>query len=293
MQDIAAIQRFALVTGSSTGIGKACAVDLARRGFSVLAGVRKAEDGEKLKLIAGANLQAMQLDIADTKSIVDAAAKISELTGNAGLAGLVNNAGIGVPGPIEFLTRDDWRRQFEVNLFGHVELTSALLPALRRHVGAAGAGAARIVFIGSIAGRVSIPILGAYAASKHALAAMAGSLRMELRRQGIHVSLIEPGSIQSEIWKKGDDAAAGIGPDAPPRQLYGPEIDAVLASSRQSAANAIPADRVARVVYECLTSSRPPLRKTVGRDAFFAAMLRRILPEGLFEKVLLMGMKIK
>jgi NAD(P)-dependent dehydrogenase (short-subunit alcohol dehydrogenase family) len=293
VQEIPKITRFVLITGSSTGIGKACAVALSRKGFSVLAGVRKMEDGEKLKLIAGPDLQGIQLDIADTQSIMAAAAKISELTGNAGLAGLVSNAGIGVPGPIEFLTRDDWRRQFEVNLFGHVELTSALLPALRRHVAAAGAGAARIVFIGSIAGRVSIPILGPYSASKHALAATAGSLRMELRRQRIHVCLLEPGAIQSEIWKKGDEAGAAIGPDAPPRQLYGPEIDAIIASSRQSAADAIPADRVARVVHKCLTHPRPPARKTVGRDAFFAAMLRKILPERAFEKVLLMGLKMK
>ena len=283
---------FVLVTGSSTGIGKACALYLAKSGFSVIAGVRKMEDAKNLELVAGSNLQGIQLDIADSDSITGAAGKIAEITGESGLAGIVNNAGIGVHGPVEFVSREDWRKQFEVNVFGHADVTRAMLPLVRRHVSARGAGAGRIIFIGSIAGRVSMPIMGPYCASKHAIAAIAASLRMELRSQGIHVCLIEPGAIQSEIWRKGDEFAAGIAADAPARDIYGGQIDAVIKTSRKSAADAIPAESVARVVYHCMTGSNPPRRRTVGRDAKIAAVLRWILPEKWFDGVLMSMLKI-
>jgi NAD(P)-dependent dehydrogenase (short-subunit alcohol dehydrogenase family) len=180
-----------------------------------------------------------------------------------------------------------------VNVFGHADVTRVLLPSLRRHVSTHGMGAGRIIFIGSIAGRVSMPIMAPYCASKHAIAALASSLRMELLGQGIHVCLIEPGAIQSEIWRKGDEFAATIPADAPARELYGRQIDAVVGTSRQSAAGAIPADHVARLVYRCMTGSNPPRRRTVGRDAMFAAILRRILPETAFDRVLLWALKIK
>jgi NAD(P)-dependent dehydrogenase (short-subunit alcohol dehydrogenase family) len=293
MRALGDIPCFALVTGSSTGIGKACALHLAKNGFSVIAGVRKTEDAKNLESIGGANLVGIQLDIADSESIAAAAKKIAEMTGESGLAGIVNNAGIGVHGPVEFLSRDDWRRQFEVNVFGHADVTRALLPLVRKHVSTRGMGSGRILFIGSIAGRVSMPIMAPYCASKHAIAAMASSLRMELRNQGIYVCLIEPGAIQSEIWRKGDEFGSTIPADDPARKFYGDEIEAVLRTSRESAAGAIPADVVAKLVNVCLTSSRPPRRKTVGRDAMFAGILKRILPERMFDKVLLWALKIK
>lgn len=283
---------FVLVTGSSTGIGKACALHLAKNGFSVIAGVRQMEDAKKLERVAGSNLVGIHLDIADSDSIAGAVTKIAEIMGESGLAGIVNNAGISVPGPMEFLSRDDWRRQFEVNVFGHADVTRALLPSLRNYVSVRGPGSARIIFIGSIGGRLAMPVLGPYSASKHAIAAIAGSLRMELRNQGIHVCLIEPGAIQSEIWRKGDEFAATIPNDAPSRELYGKQIDAVVQSARHSAASAIPAEVVARVVFQCMTRVNPPPRRTVGRDAMFAAILRRILPEKLFDRILLHTLKI-
>jgi NAD(P)-dependent dehydrogenase (short-subunit alcohol dehydrogenase family) len=280
-----------LVTGSSTGIGKACALYLAKKGFSVIAGVRKPEDGKILEQAAGENLRGIQLDIAKSDSIIAATAEIAEITAESGLAGVVNNAGICVSGPMEFTSRDEWRKQFEVNVFGHTEVTQALLPALRRNVALRGLGSARVLFIGSIAGRISLPILGPYCASKHAIAAIAASLRMELRKQGIHVCLIEPGAIQSDIWKKGDEFAASISPDAEARTLYGSDIDAVVSTSRQSAKDAIPAERVARLVHQCMTSPHPPRRRTVGGDAMFAAAIRRILPEKLFDRILVGRLK--
>jgi NAD(P)-dependent dehydrogenase (short-subunit alcohol dehydrogenase family) len=284
-------ERFILITGSSTGIGRACVLYLAQRGFSVIAAVRRPEDARQLQSLAP-NLRSIQLDIADAASVSAAIRQITEITGESGLAGLVNNAGIGVHGPVEFVSIDDWRRQFEVNVFGHIAVTQGLLPLLRRHAAREGNGSARIVFIGSIAGRVTAPIMGPYSASKHAIAAVAAALRQELREQGIHVCLIEPGAIQSEIWRKGDEFADKIPPDAPAREHYGRQIEALKREARNSATVAIPADRVARLVHRCLTSPRPPIRKTVGRDAAGAAILKRLVPEGWFDLAVRRALKL-
>jgi NAD(P)-dependent dehydrogenase (short-subunit alcohol dehydrogenase family) len=283
--------RFVLVTGSSTGIGKACSLYLAKNGLTAIAAVRREENAKALEA-AGPNLRAIQLDIADDSSIAPAATKIAEIAGESGLAGIVNNAGISVPGPVEFIPRDGWRKQFEVNVFGHVAVTQTMMPLLRKHVARFGKGSARIVFIGSIAGRVTMPILAAYSASKFALAAIAGALRMELRNDGIHVCLIEPGAIQSEIWRKGDETASQITADDPARAIYGKLIDAVLKTSRESANNAIPAERVAKLVYRCMTAANPPRRRTVGRDAYIAAVLKKYLPERWFDAALVKSMKL-
>jgi NAD(P)-dependent dehydrogenase (short-subunit alcohol dehydrogenase family) len=283
--------RFVLVTGSSTGIGKACSLYLAKNGFTALAAVRRDEDAKALES-AGPNIRGIKLDVADDASIASAAAKIAEITGESGLAGIVNNAGISVPGPVEFIPRDGWRKQFEVNVFGHVAVTQAMLPLLRNHVARFGKGSARIVLIGSIAGRVTMPILAAYSASKFALASIAGALRMELRHDGIHVCLIEPGAIQSEIWRKGDESASDIAPDDPARAKYGKLIDAVVKTSRESAANAIPAEVVAKLIHRCMTAANPPRRKTVGRDAYIAALLKKYLPESWFDAFLVKALKL-
>lgn len=283
--------RHVLVTGSSTGIGKACAIYLAERGFSVIAAVRKPQDGQTLEA-ASKNIRTIQLDIASAESIAAATTQITEITANSGLAGLVNNAGIGVFGPVEFVPPEGWRHQFEVNVVGHVAVTQAMLPLLRKHVATAGHNSARIVFIGSLTGRVTIPTLGPYSASKHAVAGLAAALRMELRDQGILVSLLEPGAIQSDIWRKGDENANSIPSDSPVRKLYGQQIDAVIRISRKSAADAIPAEVVARLVEKCLTARRPPLRRTVGRDALFAAIAKWVLPVSWFDKIVRKSLKI-
>jgi NAD(P)-dependent dehydrogenase (short-subunit alcohol dehydrogenase family) len=282
-------EKFVLISGTSTGIGRAAALYLAQRGFSVLAGVRSPEDGKRIEsAAAGTNLRSVQLDIANADSI---AACIKSL-GDIELAGLVNNAGIAIPGPVEFVTPKYWRRQFETNVFGQIALTQATLPMLRKYVARSGKGSARIVFIGSIAGRVTTPVVGPYSASKHALAAVSAALRMELLQQGIFVSLIEPGAIQSEIWRKGDEFASAIPPSFPARQMYGKQIDAVVNGSRNAARGAIPAENVARLIHHCLTSRNPPARKLIGRDAKMAAILRQILPEKLFEKLLMKVLKL-
>jgi NAD(P)-dependent dehydrogenase (short-subunit alcohol dehydrogenase family) len=283
---------YVFITGSSTGIGRACALYLAKKGFSILAGVRRDADAASLCEAAiaagdGENLQTLQIDVTDSNSIHAAASRVSEIVGGEGLHGLINNAGVGVGGPVEFVTVDQWRKQFEVNVFGQIAVTQVMLPLLRQHVTRHGKGAARIVMIGSIAGRLAQAIMGPYCASKFAVEAISDTLRLELRGQGIGVSLIEPGAIKSEIWRKADETIAQTPPDAPARKDYGVLIDAISHMARKSEAGAPPAVLVAKAVERCLLRERAPTRIIVGRDAKLTAMVKRLLPDRMMDAVLM------
>jgi NAD(P)-dependent dehydrogenase (short-subunit alcohol dehydrogenase family) len=267
-----------LITGSSTGIGRACALHLSARGFQVLGTTRPDEPRDAP--VAGPSLQ---LDVTDPSSIRRAANEVASIVGEDGLRGLVNNAGICVAGPVETLSLDDWRRQFEVNVFGQIALTQAMLPLLRLHVSRHGRRKARIVMIGSLAGRVSQPIVAAYCASKHALAAVSDALRNELKLEGIVVSLVEPGAFRTAIWEKAAEQTARLIGSADER--YAKQIAAVNAVSRRVVRTGAPAERVARVVEDCLVRGRPPARVLVGRDARFIVALRACLPLRWFDSL--------
>jgi len=185
----------ALITGASTGIGRATALRLAAAGWTVLAGVRDPQAGEQLvDAAAGGRVLALTLDVTDPEQIAQAAERIAKEGGR--LDALVNNAGIAIGGPLELIAEEDLRRQFDVNLFGQVAVTRALLGALRQARG-------RIVFISSIGGRVAMAYTAPYAASKHAIEAIGDALRVELRSSGVQVALVEPGSVATPIWDKG------------------------------------------------------------------------------------------
>ena len=204
-------QGMIVVTGASSGIGAACARHLDSLGFTVWAGVRKKQDGEQLARLTSARLHILMLDVTDLESIAAAAHTLSEAAGATGLAGLVNNAGISVAGPLELLPLSEVRTQFEVNVLGALGVTQALLPLLRKARG-------RLVNISSIAGLAATPFLGAYCGSKFALEAMSDALRLELAPWGIAVSLIEPGAVQSQIWERATMAATrtltGVAPES-------------------------------------------------------------------------------
>lgn len=283
--------RHVLVTGSSTGIGRAIALHLAARGWIAYAGVRRESDAESLRAEAGsANLRPIILDITDVASIAAATTLIQKDTGAASLNALVNNAGISINGPVELLTTDDWRNQFEVNLFGQIAMTRAMLPLLR--AAATPAATSRIVMMSSIAGRVGQPIIGPYCASKFALEAVSDALRLELKSQHIEVSLVEPGAIKSEIWKKAQDSALAIDRKHPAAERYTKVIDAIVTMARQAEDQAIPASRVAEIVEHCLTSSRPPIRRLVGRDAKIGALAKWMFPDRLFDAALTRAFKL-
>jgi NAD(P)-dependent dehydrogenase (short-subunit alcohol dehydrogenase family) len=266
--------RTALVTGASSGIGEACAVQLASAGWRVLAGVRRAGDAPE-------GTEEVLLDVTVPEQIRAAAGLVDQLDG------LVNNAGIAIAAPVEFVPPEELRHQLEVNLVGQVAVTQAFLPALRRTRG-------RIVFMGSIAGRSALPFLSPYAASKHALEALADSLRLELRPFGIHVSIVEPGTIKTAIWarsaKRADELIAGS--DGELGELYGERIAAFREIALKRGAAGAPAQKVAKVVLEALTAERPHTRYLIGRDARLRAGFERLpdrLRDRIYERVLLKG----
>ncbi len=247
-----------LVTGASSGIGEATALRLARRGLRVFAGVRREEDAVRLR---AQGVEPVFLDVTDPEQI--AALDVGEE-----LAGLVNNAGVALSAPLEFVPVDELRRQLEVNVVGQVAVTQAVLPALRR-------GSGRVVFVGSIAGKSALPFLGPYAASKFGLEAIADSLRVELRPWGIGVSIVEPGSIKTPIWTKGAERASRLS-TAAVDELYGESIERFRRLALRRGLNGIEPDEVAKVVEHALTASRPKARYVVGRDAKIRARLQRL-----------------
>jgi NAD(P)-dependent dehydrogenase (short-subunit alcohol dehydrogenase family) len=263
-----------VITGTSSGIGRACALRMDRAGFEVFAGVRSDSDADDLRSEASERLRPLTIDVADSDSIVAAAATVAGAVGDRGLAGLVNNAGITVQGPLEFVPIEDLRRQYEVNVVGQVATIQALLPLLRRARG-------RIVNMSSIGGRVANAFLGPYQSSKFAIEALTDALRKELRPWGIHVVAIEPGSIDTRMWSKGIDSGRETVESLPPdgRELYGDQLQAVLAMAQKVAERAIPPDRVAKVVERALTARRPRTRYLVGPDARVQLAIGKLLPD--------------
>jgi NAD(P)-dependent dehydrogenase (short-subunit alcohol dehydrogenase family) len=264
-----------LVTGASTGIGEAAVLHLGELGFEPVAGVRKDEDAERL---ARSGIRSVKLDVTDPDQIAAARAEV----GDDGLAGLVNNAGIAVAAPLEFLPVEQLREQLEVNLIGQVAVTQAFLPALRRARG-------RIVNISSIGGRVALPLLGPYAMSKFGLEAFSDSLRRELRTQGVDVIAVEPGGIKTPIWKKGNETAEELGQLIPDegRRLYGPMIAAVREETvKIERVRGLPARAAAEVIGTALTAKRPRARYIVGRDAKQRAVAARVLPDRVMDRLI-------
>lgn len=263
-----------LVTGASTGIGAAAVRRLDRAGYTVLAGVRRAEDGERLRAGASDRLYPIRLDVTSSTDIGEAAAAVESLAGSAGLRGLVNNAGIAVGGPLEFVPLDQFREQFEVNVFGLLAVTQAMLPSLRRAPG-------RIVNVGSIAGTTVTPMVGPYSASKHALEAINDGLRLELASAGIRVAIVEPGPVRTPIWAKGQavlERAAELYP-ARALELYGDQIALIGRLAGANASQGMTPEPVVDAVIHALEAERPRTRYLVGRSARVRLALRRLLPD--------------
>ncbi len=269
-----------VITGASTGIGKTSALHLDGLGFRVFAGVRKDPDGEHLKRESSGRITPLRIDVTDASTITSAAGTVTKIVDGAGLAGLVNNAGIVVAGPLEFLPLDKIRQQFEVNVFGQLAVTQAFLPLLRKARG-------RVVNMGSISGRVSNPFIAPYSASKFALESFTDALRVELMPWGISVSIIEPGNIATPIWEKSiaasDDLLSGL-PQAA-KELYRPMFTAVRQAAEKSGKDAIPAIAVARAVAHALLAKRPKTRYLIGRDARIQLILRKLLPDRMMDRI--------
>ena len=275
-----------VVTGASSGIGRAAALLLARRGWLVFAGVRRASDGAALAVAAGALgvgalLLPRLLDVTDAASVAAAADEVGVALAARGirLTGLVNNAGIAVAGPLEEVPIARLRQVLEVNVVGAVAVTQALLPLLRQ-------GRGRIVNISSVAGRVASPFLGPYAASKFALEALSDALRVELAPWGLAVVLIEPGPVATSIWGKGEALVeadrVGVGDDSP----YAPRIEQLRAAFRRNARRGMAAEAVAEVIVRALEVPHPRVRYMIGRNRVAVALLARLVPDRLRDRIL-------
>jgi NAD(P)-dependent dehydrogenase (short-subunit alcohol dehydrogenase family) len=248
-----------VVTGTSTGIGAATAVHLAENGFHVFAGVRREVDGETLQAQTSMRLTPLVIEVTDEKTISTAAATVANAVGDRGLAGLVNNAGIATPAPIEFQPMVDFRTQLEVNLFGPVAMIQAFLPLIRR-------GGGRIVNVGSIGGILVLPLNGAYSASKFGMRAISDALRLELRQWNIHVSLIEVAPVKSAIFGKTyaelDGLEKKLGETG--YDLYEEQIAAIRKATEKAEADAEPPLVIAKAVAHALTSDKPKTRYLAG-----------------------------
>ncbi len=267
----------ALITGASSGIGRATALGLAGNGWTVFAGVRDVATGERLAQEATAGgLLPLSLDVTDASQIAAAAGRVAEQAG--GLDALVNNAGIGIGGPLELISPEDLRRQFEVNVFGQVAVTQAMLPALRRAVG-------RIVFVSSIGGRVAMAFTAPYAASKHAIEALGDALRVELRSSGVRVALVEPGSVATPIWDKSRAEADRLSIPPELQEQYGNVPAAMDKVMQDTGRRGVAPEKVAETIERALSASHMRARYVVGRDARAMLMAKRLLPDLLFDRV--------
>ena len=271
---------FVVVTGTSTGIGAATALHLANEGFHVFVGVRREPDGDALQARAPERLTPLIIDVTDEATILAAASAVTDAVGERGLAGLVNNAGIGVPAPVEFQPMADFRRQLEVNLFGPVAMIQAFMPLIRL-------GGGRIVNVGSIGGMLVLPLNGAYSASKFGMRAISDALRLELRQWGIHVSLIEVAPVKTAIFGKTfaelDGLESTLGEQG--FGLYEQQIAAIRKAVEKAAADADPPLVIAEAILDALTSDKPKTRYLVGHGGKETA-LAAALPDHARDRAL-------
>lgn len=270
--------RSVLVTGASTGIGRATALRLDSSGWRVFAGVRREEDAASLRAEGSDLLAPLILDVTDAEQIA-AAAERTERESEGGLNGLVNNAGVAVPGPLETVPLEDLRHQLEVNLLAYVAVTQAMLPQIRRAEG-------RLVFLSSIGGRIAFPFGGPYHASKFATEAIGDVFRRELRPWGLKVSIIEPGSIDTPIWERGQRKAEDVEAKAPRTNLlYGAAIEKFRKVIEDTAERGIPPEKVAKAISHALESKHPRARYLVGLDAKVQARLQPLVPTSVFDRI--------
>jgi NAD(P)-dependent dehydrogenase (short-subunit alcohol dehydrogenase family) len=273
--------RAVLISGAGKGIGEATARYLSRHGFRVYAGIRSADDARRVGEGLDSALTPVCLDITDPASIRAAVASVAAERPFQFL-GLVNNSAISTPCPLELMPSEALRELFEVNVFGAMALTRALLPELRR------AEVARIVNVSSINGRLAQPFIGGYSATKFALEAISDALRRELRPWGIGVTVVQPGAVATPIFdtarQRGRELAVGIQEED--RRLYPGVMRALLDRPGKPPRHAIPPRDVARVIARALSRRRPRTRYLVGRDARLGALLAAILPDRLLDRLL-------
>jgi NAD(P)-dependent dehydrogenase (short-subunit alcohol dehydrogenase family) len=275
-----------VVTGASTGIGAAAVKELAHRGFHVLAGVRREVDAEALRGLGLQRVEPCILDITVESDITAIADRVARDPQRRPLRALVNNAGTAINAPVETLPIAQWRQQFEVNLFGHIAMTQALLPALLNSSGT-------VVNVSSVGGKVALPTYGAYAGSKFALEAVSDALRREVRTAGIKVVVIEPGAVKTEIAERGIATSEALRASMTAAQLarYGEVMDAVTAQARSFNETGVSAEAAAMVIAKAATATRPHTRYTIGRDAAILLRISRFVSDRVLDRIVRLNLK--
>ncbi|WP_434042915.1 MULTISPECIES: SDR family NAD(P)-dependent oxidoreductase [Sorangium] len=268
------IQEIVIITGASTGIGAATARELARRGFHVLAGVRRDRDVDAIR---GPGIEPLILDITNPDHILALATRVHGDPQGRAVRALVNNAAMAVNAPVEVFAIDEWRRLFEVNLFGHIAVTQTLLPALMRSKG-------RVVNISSVGGKVAMATYGPYAGTKFALEAVSDSLRREIAPLGVQVVVVEPGAVRTEMPGRAIASAHEVASTMTPEQSqrYGGLVQAIIAQTAYHTKSGLPADAAAKVIAKAVTARKPRTRYTVGREAALLTLVR-ILPDRILD----------
>ena len=272
-----------VVTGASTGMGAATAKELARKGFHVLAGVRRDADADALRAEC---IEPRILDITVESDVAAIADRVASDPLHRPLRALVNNAGIAINAPVETLPLAEWRKQFEVNLFGHIAMTQALLPALLSSSGT-------VVNISSVGGKVVLPTCGAYAGSKFALEAVSDALRREVGDAGIKVVVVEPGAVKTEMAERGIAAAEGLMANMTAAQLarYDDLAAAVTAQARSFIDTGVSAEHAAKVIAKAVTASRPRTRYTIGRDAAILVRISRVVSDRVLDRIVRLSLR--
>ncbi|MGG4128919.1 SDR family oxidoreductase [Paenibacillus illinoisensis] len=278
-------QEMVVVTGTSSGIGRATAEQLAAEGFHVLAGVRRQEDADKIKQ---KNIEPVILDITAIDTLRALAERVEQDPLGRPLRAVVNNAGIAVNAPLEMVPLDELRRQIEVSVIGQVAVIQALTPALLKSSG-------RVVNIGSVGGKISMPGFGIYSAAKYAMEAINDSLRREMSSFGLKVIMITPGGVSTSLSEKGVTTANRLSKLMTPDQhrRHDRLFDAVKAQAESWATSGIPPKKVAEVVSRAIHASNPRTRYTAGRDSALLTRLVRILPDKLLDRMLRSQMKLQ
>lgn len=272
------LKKSVVITGASSGIGRATALRMFKAGWRVFATVRKPDDGDKLRSEISEEITALVMDVQDRDSITAAAEQLSSQLEGRGLDGLVNVAGIGMVRPVEYATQEDLRTIFEVNVFGQIAVTQAFLPWIREARG-------RIINISSVGAHIAIPFGGLLNASKSAFGLLSDTLRLELRPFGIHVCAIEPGAINTPAVEKtlGNVEAVIANLPAQGAARYGQMLKSFAARAFAREAHGSSPDVVARSVQHALTSRHPRTRYQAGKDAKFLVTLPRFVPDSLLD----------
>ena len=272
------IQEIVIITGASSGIGEATARELARRGFHVLAGVRRDQDADAIR---GPGIEPLIIDITNPDHVQALAHRVHGDPQGRAVRALVNNAGIGVNAPVEVFAIDEWRHLFEVNFFGHIAVTQTLLPALIRSKG-------RVINISSVGGKIAMATYGPYAGTKFALEAVSDSLRREIAPFGVHVVVIEPGAVRTKIADRAittaHEVASNMTPDQ--SQRYGGLVQAITAQATSFTESGLSGDAAAMVIAKAVTARKPRTRYTIGRTTALMTLFARILPDRMLDRFL-------